>query len=94
MNRKFCALLAITGVVLGACATPRTSNNPALAKWAGQYGWQPYSLNGEQVYCHDGTGAGARCMPSNHMAIMMAENQPPIATRSIVLYDSPYSTTR
>jgi len=87
MSLKFCALLVITVAVLGACATPRTSSDPALAKWAGQYGWQPYSLNGEEVYCHTGTGAGTRCMVSKNMAVMMAENQPPILSRSIVSYD-------
>ncbi len=50
MSGKFRALLVITCVVLGACATPRTSSDPSLAKWAGQYGWQPYSWNGKEVY--------------------------------------------
>jgi hypothetical protein len=87
MNGKFCVLLVITAVALGACATPRTSENPTLAKWAGQYGWQPYSWNGEQVYCHNGTGSGTQCMLCETMAVMMVENQPPILARSYVSYD-------
>jgi hypothetical protein len=86
MSGKFCALLVITVVVLGACATPRTSNDPTLAKWAGQYGWQPYSWNGKEVYCHNGTGSGAQCMLSKSMAVMMAENQLPILPLSNVIY--------
>jgi hypothetical protein len=64
----------------------RAANDPTLAKWAGQYGWQPYSWNGKEVYCHDGTGSGAQCMLSKNMAVMMAENQLPILPLSTVIY--------
>jgi hypothetical protein len=86
MSGKFCALWLVSVVVLGACATPRAANDPTLAKWAGQYGWQPYSWNGKEVYCHNGTGSGAQCMLSKNMAVMMAENQLPILPLSTVIY--------
>jgi uncharacterized membrane protein len=48
MSSKFSAPSVVCSVTLGACSTPRTTNKPTLAKWAAQYGWQPYTWNGEE----------------------------------------------
>jgi hypothetical protein len=77
MNTRFTCVLALGIFGLAACVTPRTPDNPALAGWAGMYGYQPYSLSGKKVYCHSGVGAGAICVPADEMALLRAKNEKP-----------------
>lgn len=65
--RFFCYLI-FSAFTLAACATPRVATNAPLAAWARNYGYQPYALNGQFVYCDSGTGNGANCITEDAMA--------------------------
>jgi hypothetical protein len=62
MNRRLVRVLTFSAFVgaLTACVTPETKppQNPVLAKWASQWGFEPWLMNGEEVYCRRQTYSG------------------------------------
>jgi hypothetical protein len=77
MDKRLLCFLACSVCALAACATSRVPADAALATWASQYGYQPYTLNGEKVYCHAGTGDGSICAPEQLMASLQAKHEVP-----------------
>jgi hypothetical protein len=77
MNTRFICILAFSAFTLAACATPRVATNAPLAAWARGYGYQPYFLNGQYVYCDSGTGKDANCIPEDAMAWLMNNQREP-----------------
>jgi len=55
MKRRLALVLTLSVFfcALTACVTPeiKPPQNPVLAKWASQWGFQPWIMNGEEVYC-------------------------------------------
>jgi hypothetical protein len=82
MMTRFICFLAFSAFTLAACATPRATTNTALAAWARDYGYQPYTLNGQYVYCDSGTAKGAHCITEDAIA-SLKDNQmePPFSMR-------------
>ena len=68
MNTRFNCFLAFSAFTLAACATPGVATNSPLAAWARGYGYQPYTSNGQVVYCDSGTSSGASCITEDAMA--------------------------
>jgi hypothetical protein len=54
-------ILGVFVCAITACVTPETKppQNPVLAKWASQWGFQPWIMNGEEVYCRRQTYLGS-----------------------------------
>jgi hypothetical protein len=71
------AVLAFSTFMLAACETPRVATNAPLAAWARGYGYQPYTLNGQYVYCDTGTGNGANCISQYAMASLKNSQREP-----------------
>lgn len=74
MITRFICVLTVSAFTLAACATPRVAANTPLAAWARNYGYQPYAMNGQYVYCDAGTGNGANCITEDTMA-WLKDNQ-------------------
>jgi hypothetical protein len=68
MMIRFLCYLIFSTFTLAACATPKVSTNAPLTAWARNYGYHPYALNGQFVYCDSGTGNGANCITKDAMA--------------------------
>jgi hypothetical protein len=78
MDLKLRCFFAIATLTLTACMTPRVPANPDLAKWAKEYGYLPYTLHGQKVYCHAAVGfSGTFCVRSEELSQLMAKNEPP-----------------
>jgi hypothetical protein len=65
---RFLCPLVFSAFTLAACATPRVATNAPLAAWARNFGYHPYALNGQYVYCDSGSGNGANCITEDRMA--------------------------
>ncbi|MGO9935673.1 MAG: hypothetical protein ACLPV8_28225 [Steroidobacteraceae bacterium] len=76
MNTRFICFLAFSAFTLAACATSSVATNAPLAAWARGYGYQPYTLNGQYVYC-PGTGNGANCITEDAMAWLRNNQREP-----------------
>jgi len=74
MITRFICFLAFSAFTLVACSTPRVATNAPLAAWARSYGYQPYTLNGQYVYCDSETAKGANCITEDAMA-QLKDNQ-------------------
>ena len=79
---RLVGLLAFSTFTLAACATPKVATDAPLTAWARNYGYQPYIINGQSVYCDSGTAKGANCITENEMA-RLKDNQmePPFSMR-------------
>jgi hypothetical protein len=89
MKRRLARVLTSSVFVctLVACVPPETKppQNPVLAKWASQYGFQPWIMNGEEVYCRRQTYLGSEsvivppldCDRARTMERLMRSDQPP-----------------
>lgn len=72
---------------LSACVTRETKppQNPVLAQWASQWGFEPWLMNGEEVYCRSQSysGRGAVFVPpldcdrARTIARLMQSDHPP-----------------
>jgi hypothetical protein len=67
MPRIIC-ILAFNAFTLAACSTQKVATDAPLTAWARNYGYQPYTLNGQYVYCDSGTPKGANCITVETMA--------------------------
>jgi hypothetical protein len=74
MITRIICFLAFNAFTLAACATPKVTADAPLAAWARNYGYQPYTLNGQHVYCDSGTAKGANCITEDAMA-WLKDNQ-------------------
>ncbi len=82
MISRFICFLAFSALVLTACATPRVPTDAPLTAWARNYGYQPYVLNGQYVYCDAGTSKGANCITEDAMASLKNNQmEPPFSMR-------------
>jgi hypothetical protein len=80
MDIKLRCIFVIAALTLAACITPRMPANPDLAKWAKEYGYLPYGLHGQNVYCHGPVGfSGTFCVRSQELGNLMAKNEAPPA---------------
>jgi hypothetical protein len=92
MITRFTCFLAFVAFTLAACATPREAKDAPLTAWARNYGYQPYTVNGQSVYCDSGTAKGANCITGNAMA-WLKDNQmdPPFSMRGWLSTLGPFS---
>jgi hypothetical protein len=74
MITRFICFLAFNAFTLAACATPTVAKDAPLTAWARNYGYQPYTVDGQSVYCDSGTAKGANCITENAMA-WLKDNQ-------------------
>jgi hypothetical protein len=89
MKRRFASILTSSVFVctLTACITPETKppQNPQLAKWASQWGFEPWLMNGEEVYCRNQLYSGREavfvppwdCDRARTMERLMRSDRPP-----------------
>lgn len=79
---RFNCFLAISAFALASCATPGVATDSPLTAWARNYGYQPYTLNGQDLYCDSVTSKGANCISKDAM-VSLKDNQmePPFSMR-------------
>ena len=62
MRKRLASVLFLSVFVgtLTACITPETKppQNPVLAQWASQWGFEPWLMNREEVYCRSQSYSG------------------------------------
>jgi len=82
MITRFICFLAFSAFTLAACATPKVATDAPLAAWARGYGYQPYTLNSQYVYCDSETSKDAHCITEDAIA-SLKDNQmePPFSMR-------------
>jgi hypothetical protein len=79
---RFICLLAFNAFALTACATYGVPADAPLTAWARNYGYQPYILNRQYVYCDSGTSNGANCITEDAMASLKNNQmEPPFSMR-------------
>lgn len=79
--------LSVFFCTLAACVTLETkpAQNPVLAKWASQWGFEPWIMNGEEVYCRRQTHLGSEsvvvppldCDRARTLERLMRSDRPP-----------------
>jgi hypothetical protein len=68
MTTRSIYFLTFSAFTLAACVTPKVATNAPLAAWARGYGYQPYTVNGQNMYCDSGAGNRANCITEDRMA--------------------------
>jgi hypothetical protein len=82
MTIRFICFLAFNALALTACVTPGIPTDAPLTAWARGYGYQPYTLNGQHMYCDSGTSNGANCITEDAMASLKNNQmEPPFSMR-------------
>jgi hypothetical protein len=77
MTTRFNSFLAFSAFTLAACATPQVATNAPLDAWARGYGYLPYTLNGQYLYCDSRTSNGANCITEDAMASLKNNQREP-----------------
>jgi hypothetical protein len=89
MKGPFASVLTFSILIctLTACITAETKppKNPVLAQWASQWGFEPWLMNGKEVYCRSQAYSGREavfvppldCDRARTMERLMRSDRPP-----------------